>query len=176
MKKDKAIFLDRDGIINEDFGYVYKISDFKFTEGIFDTLRYFQNLGYKLFIVTNQSGIGRKYYTIEDFHILNQWMIEELKKEKINISQVEFCPHAPDENCQCRKPKTKMIDNILNNYTIDLENSWFIGDKQSDMECANNGNIKNKILVSKQLQLTISKEIHIVTNIKVDTLKKIIHN
>lgn len=147
----KAIFLDRDGVINIDKNYVYKISDFEFIPEIFDLLKYFQDLDYLLFIITNQSGIGREYYTKEDFSKLNTWMIDEFRKENIVISQVEFCPHHPDENCMCRKPKIGMIENILKNYDIDLSISWLIGDRLSDIECARNAKIKNSIRINKHV-------------------------
>jgi D-glycero-D-manno-heptose 1,7-bisphosphate phosphatase len=143
----KAIFLDRDGVINVEKDYVYKINEFEFINGIFDALRKFQKCGYLLFIITNQSGIGRGYYSIDDFKNLTTWMLNEFKKEGIEISQVEFCPHSPQEICQCRKPKTGMIENILKNFELDLERSWLIGDKDADIECANNAKIKNTIQV-----------------------------
>ncbi len=147
----KAIFLDRDGVINIDKNYVHKISDFEFVPNIFDILKYLQNLDYLLFIITNQSGIGRGYYTKEDFLKLNSWMIDEFIKEDIVISQVEFCPHQPNEDCMCRKPKTGMIENILKNYDIDLSISWLIGDRLSDIECAENAGIKNSIKINKNI-------------------------
>lgn len=143
----KAIFLDRDGVVNIEKDYLYKIEDFEFIDGLFDSLKYLEELGYKLFIITNQSGIARKYYTVEDFNNLTSWMIAEFKKNGIDILQVEFCPHGPNEDCSCRKPKTGMIDNILNNFPLDLEKSWLIGDKSSDIKCAKNANIKNTIQV-----------------------------
>jgi D-glycero-D-manno-heptose 1,7-bisphosphate phosphatase len=143
----KAVFLDRDGVINEEVNYLHKIEDFKFVDGTIESLKYLQNLGYKLFIITNQSGISRGYYTTEDYEVLTSWLFEEFYKNNINISQIEYCPHSPDENCSCRKPKTGMIKNILKNHQIDLENSWLIGDKDSDIKCANNANIKNTIQV-----------------------------
>lgn len=147
----KAIFLDRDGVINIDKSYVYKIDDFEFVPKIFDILKYLQDLDYLLFIITNQSGIGRGYYAEEDFLKLNNWMINELEKENIFISQVEFCPHHPIENCICRKPKTGMIENILKNYDLDLSNSWLIGDKLTDIECARNAKIKNTIMIDNNI-------------------------
>lgn len=147
----KAIFLDRDGVINIDNNYVYKISDFEFVPDIFDILKYLQDLDYLLFIITNQSGIGRGYYTKEDFFELNNWMMNEFKKENIFISQVEFCPHHPIENCKCRKPKTGMIESILGNYDLDLLNSWLIGDRLSDIECAKKAGIKNTIRIDNQM-------------------------
>lgn len=145
--KQKAVFLDRDGVINIEKNYLHKIEDFEFIPGLFSSLQYLLALDYKLFIITNQSGIGREYYTQKDFDILTSWMLEELKEHNIKISQVELCPHAPNEDCECRKPKTQMIDNILKNHSIDLSNSWLIGDKSSDIKCALNAKIANTIQV-----------------------------
>lgn len=146
-KEYKAVFLDRDGVINIEKNYLYNIKDFEFVEGVFTSLKYLQDQGYLLFIITNQSGVGRGYYTLNDFNVLTSWMLCEFKKEDITISQVELCPHSPNDKCECRKPKIQMIDNIQNNYKIDLENSWLIGDKNSDIQCAINANIKNTIQV-----------------------------
>ncbi len=143
----KAIFLDRDGVINIEKNYLYKIEDFEFVDGVFETLLHLQSLGYKLFIITNQSGIGRGYYTLADFNLLTNWMKKEFENFHIKISQVELCPHGPDDGCNCRKPKIGMIENILKKHDIDLEKSWLIGDKSSDIKCANNAKIINTIQV-----------------------------
>jgi len=143
----KAIFLDRDGVINVEKDYTYKIEEFEFVDSLFDSLKYLQDLGYKLFIITNQSGIARGYYTIQDYKILTNWMLDQLESNGIFISQTEFCPHGPEDNCTCRKPKTGMIDNILSKYQIDLDKSWLIGDKKADIQCAKNAKIKNTIQV-----------------------------
>ncbi|WP_072682689.1 D-glycero-beta-D-manno-heptose 1,7-bisphosphate 7-phosphatase [Arcobacter sp. LA11] len=143
----KAIFLDRDGVINIEKNYLYKIEDFEFVEGVFETLQYLQSLEYKLFIITNQSGIGRGYYSLDDFDLLTNWMKKELEKYDIKISQVELCPHGPNDGCNCRKPKIGMIKNILKNHDINLDKSWLIGDKSSDIKCANNAKITNTIQV-----------------------------
>jgi D-glycero-D-manno-heptose 1,7-bisphosphate phosphatase len=146
----KALFLDRDGIINTDYGYVYKKEDFKFTEGIFELLRCFTAKGYLLFIVTNQSGIARKYYTLEDFEVLSEWMLKAFEKEDIKIQEIQYCPHLPEDKCICRKPKTAMIDRILEKYSIDLNNSYLIGDKQSDIDLAYHSRITQSIAISPQ--------------------------
>ncbi|RXK10314.1 D-glycero-beta-D-manno-heptose-1,7-bisphosphate 7-phosphatase [Halarcobacter bivalviorum] len=143
----KGLFLDRDGVVNIEKNYLYKIEEFEFFDGIFDSLKKIQKLGYKIFIITNQSGIGRGYYSVEDFEKLTSWMIKEFKNNEIVISQVEFCPHGPNDNCTCRKPKTGMIDKILEKHQIDLENSWLVGDKSSDIKCAKNAGISNTIQV-----------------------------
>jgi len=165
---DKAVFLDRDGVINIDKNYVYKIEDFEFIEGVFESLTYLQDLGYKLFIITNQSGIGRDYYTIKDFQKLMKWVLDIFKEKNIFISQVEFCPHNPDLNCNCRKPKTGMINNILKNHKIDLKKSWLIGDKNSDILCAKNASIQNTIQVrsSKHFVEASSSSKYICDSIK----------
>ncbi|CAA6811424.1 MAG: D-glycero-D-manno-heptose 1,7-bisphosphate phosphatase (EC [uncultured Sulfurovum sp.] len=147
----KALFLDRDGIINIDHGYIYQIEKFEFTEGLFDLLRLFIEKDYLLFVVTNQSGIGRGYYTEDDFQTLTNWMLKALKKEGIKISSVHYCKHAPEEYCSCRKPQTGMVDEILFKHKLDLDNSWLIGDKQSDIDLAQNAKISNSIAIGKRV-------------------------
>jgi len=147
-KKHKALFLDRDGIVNLDHGYVYKQEDFKFSQGIFELISLFIAQSYKIFIVTNQSGIARGYYTEADFKTLTSWMIETFKSHNIHIESVEYCPHLPTDGCNCRKPKTGMIDNILATWPIDLHTSYMIGDKQSDMNLAKEAGIEHTIAIS----------------------------
>ncbi len=149
MSKSRAIFLDRDGVINVDKSYVYKIEDFEFCEGIFETLREFQKLGFLLIIVTNQSGIGRGYYTDEDFRDLSSWKLNELKKRDIFIDALYHCNHDPDSGCECRKPAPKMLLDAKEKFDIDMENSWMIGDKKSDIDAALNAGVKNTILIAK---------------------------
>ena len=147
MSKIKAFFLDRDGVINEDNGYIYKIVDFKFIDGIIDTLLYIQNKGYKLFIISNQSGIAKGFFHLSDFKELSDWMINYLRSKKVIISSINCCPHSANDLCECRKPKTGMIKEILKLYNIDLNKSWIVGDKNSDIECGINAKIGNKILL-----------------------------
>ena len=118
-------------------------------DGVFDACKYFISLGYEIIIITNQSGIGRGYYTQSDFLNLTDWMISEFNKNGVEILKVYFCPHSPTQECDCRKPKIGMITQSLNDFSIDLQNSWLIGDKTSDIETAINANIPNKILIGK---------------------------
>ena len=149
-KEKRALFLDRDGIINIDHGYVYKVEDFKFVEGIFELVRLFTDAGYLIFVVTNQSGIGRGYYTEKDFTILTELMKEKFLKNNIKIEEVYYCPHAPEVGCICRKPQTGMINKALENYDIDLYQSWMIGDKQSDIALATNAGIGKSIYIGNK--------------------------
>ncbi len=143
----KTIFLDRDGVINKEVGYLHKIEDFEFINGVFDACLHFQNLGYQIIIVTNQSGIERGYYNENDFHIVNNWMLEQFKDQEIDILDVFFCPHGPESNCDCRKPKPGMFNQANKKYDINMEESWMIGDKEADIQAANAANIQNTILV-----------------------------
>ncbi len=152
------IFLDRDGVINIDKSYVYKIEDFEFCEYIFDLCSFFKKLNYELIVITNQSGIGRKYYSIDDFNKLTNWMKNRFKEEKIEILDIFYCPHAPEDKCNCRKPKAGMIKDALEKYDIDLNNSWFIGDKLTDIKAAINGNVKNHILINSKYNQPIKEE------------------
>jgi D-glycero-D-manno-heptose 1,7-bisphosphate phosphatase len=153
------IFLDRDGVINHDHGYVSDISKFEFIDGVFEACNHFSKLGYEIAIITNQSGIQRKYFSEDDFLNLTKWMIQEFKKNGINILKVYYCPHGPEDNCKCRKPNIGMITQATNDFNIDLEKSWLIGDKISDIETALNSNIKNNILIKSSYQKDDDKKI-----------------
>ena len=143
----KTIFLDRDGVINKDINYLHKIDDFEFVDGIFDVCLYFQSLGYKIIIITNQSGISRGYYSHSDYQKVTQWMLDQFKYKNINILDVFHCPHGPDSTCDCRKPKPGMFLKAKDRYNTDMEKSWMIGDKERDIIAANSAGIDNTILV-----------------------------
>ena len=143
----KTIFLDRDGVINKEVNYLHKIDEFEFIDGIIKTCLYFQNLGYKIIIITNQSGISRGYYTESDYQKLTQWMLEQFQYKNVNILDVFHCPHGPDSNCDCRKPKPGMFLKAKAKHNTDMEKSWMIGDKERDIIAANLAGIDNTILV-----------------------------
>jgi len=143
----KTIFLDRDGVINKEINYLYKIDDFEFIDGIFDACLYFQSLEYKIIIITNQSGISRGYYTENDYQKVTQWMLDQFKYKSINILDIFHCPHGPDSNCDCRKPKPGMFFKAKAKHNTDMEKSWLIGDKEVDVIAANEAGIENTILV-----------------------------
>ena len=143
----KTIFLDRDGVINKEVNYLHKIDDFEFVDGIFKACIYFQNLGYKIIIITNQSGISRGYYDESDFEKITKWMLSQFEKNNINILDVFHCPHGPDSICECRKPKPGMLLKAKTKHNIDMKKSWMIGDKENDIKAANNAGIINTILV-----------------------------
>ena len=105
----KTIFLDRDGVINKEVKYLFRIADFEFIEGVFDACLYFHNLDYKIIIISNQSGIARGYYNENDYQRLTEWMLNQFNKKGISILDILYCPHGPESTCDCRKPKPGML-------------------------------------------------------------------
>ena len=170
----KTIFLDRDGVINKDVNYLYKINEVEFFQGLFETCKYFLELGYQIIIVTNQSGIARGYFTDKDFNKLTKWMLLEFKKNNIHILDVLHCPHGPYSDCKCRKPKPGMFLTAKNKYLIDMDKSWMIGDKESDIKAANDAGIKNTIIVKNGNNIDYTKSLSKFFIETIDQSKKII--
>lgn len=140
---NKALFLDRDGVININHGYVHQTTDFEFIDGIFSLVQRANEQGYKVIVVTNQSGIGRGMYTEADFERLTAWMLSMFAKNSAIIDDVLFCPHHPQaklpqyrEICDCRKPNSGMLTSAATKYDVSVANSIMVGDKLSDMEAA----------------------------------------
>ena len=150
--KAKALFLDRDGVINVDKSYVYKVQDFEFCAGIFELCEFFLQKGFKIFVITNQSGIERGFYSEKDFEKLSEFMLGEFAKKGISISKVYHCPHL--QGCECRKPKPGMILKAQAEFDIDLANSILIGDNFTDMQAGQNAGIKRLCLVKKACEQT----------------------
>lgn len=126
--------MDRDGVLIHDTHYPHTIEDCTFYGGAFVALPLLQDAGYDLFLVINQSGIGRGLYTVADFETMNNYMNEELAKRDIVITKTYFCPHTPGDNCSCRKPKTQFIEDAVRDFHVDVANSYVIGDKATDVE------------------------------------------
>lgn len=138
---EKIIFLDRDGTINVEVDYLYKKEDFKFEDNADKAIKIFNDLGYKVIVVTNQSGIARGYYSEEDLKKLHEHIDEELGKIGAKVNAYYYCPHHPEAtidkykvDCQCRKPNLGMFLEAKKDFNIDFENSIIVGDKVSDLE------------------------------------------
>jgi D-glycero-D-manno-heptose 1,7-bisphosphate phosphatase len=143
MPVNRALFLDRDGVINHDAGYTSSADDFKFIDGIFDLCRAATQSGHLLVVVTNQAGIGRGYYSEQDFLTLTAWMRERFEEESAPITDVLHCPYHPKHGVGQykaesfdRKPNPGMILRAVEIHQIDLAQSIMIGDKDSDMQAA----------------------------------------
>ena len=136
----RALFLDRDGVINVDHGYVHRPDQFEFIDGIFDLCRHARDLGYLIVVVTNQAGIGRGYYTEQAFHDLSTWMKQRFAAAGVQIAAVYFCPHHAQHgvgeykrDCARRKPNPGMLQDAARELGVDLRASILIGDKESDI-------------------------------------------
>ncbi|MBU2977493.1 D-glycero-beta-D-manno-heptose 1,7-bisphosphate 7-phosphatase [Alteromonas sp. C1M14] len=154
-----AFFLDRDGVINIDHGYISTPAQFDFVPGVFNACRKIVDAGYKIIVVTNQSGIARGYYTEEAFADLTNWMVEEFAQQGVGICDVQYCPHHPThgdkpyvQNCQCRKPNPGMIIDAATQHGIDLSQSVMVGDKESDMQAGSRAGIPTLYKVSANQQ------------------------
>ena len=162
----KAAFLDRDGVINKDLGYLYRREDFTFVNGAIEGLRYLVELKYELFIITNQSGIARGFYTEKDFLELDKFMKSELFKKGITIKQTFFCPHHPMAKiekyrvvCDCRKPKPGLLHQVFSKYNIDKSKSFLIGDKETDIEAGRSAKIKSLLFNTNNLHKYLRSKI-----------------
>ena len=163
---NKAVFLDRDGVINKDFGYVYKKENFILIAGVGEALQYLVSLNYQLIIVTNQSGIGRGYYTENDFQKLNEYMKSKLISFNIDLKDIFYCPHHPEAKikkyrkaCDCRKPAKGMIEKGIFKYKLDRSKCFLIGDRESDMEAAKLAGIRGLMFKSNNLNSFIRENI-----------------
>ena len=162
---NKAIFFDRDGVLNEEVGYLYEVEKFQWIDGAREAIKLFNDKKFLTIVVTNQSGIARGYYTEEDVKNLHNFMQESLKEIDAHIDAFYYCPHHPEgsvdaykKNCNCRKPKAGMIFQAQKDFDIDLKNSILIGDSKRDIESAENAGIEKTILFDgKNLFDTLKK-------------------
>ena len=156
MSLKKAAFLDRDGVINIDHAYVHTPEEFTFIDGVFEACRLLQQAGFLLIIATNQSGIGRGYYTEDDFQKLCQWMKERFEENGVRVDEIFLCPHHPEKalpayrmECDCRKPKPGMLLSAQKKWRIDMKSSLMVGDKPGDMQAALAAGVGTRIFVGK---------------------------
>lgn len=151
---NRAAFLDRDGVINIDHAYVHRWEDFHFVDDALAAAKILYDAGYQLIITTNQSGIGRGYYSVDDFWRLHRHIDEAFRCAGAPLTGVYFCPHHPEKavgefkmQCQCRKPNPGMILQACDEHNIAPEKSLFFGDKRSDMQAALAANIPTRVLL-----------------------------
>ncbi|HWK61407.1 MAG TPA: D-glycero-beta-D-manno-heptose 1,7-bisphosphate 7-phosphatase [Eoetvoesiella sp.] len=174
--KNRALFLDRDGVINVDHGYVIRREDFHFIDGIFELVRHAKSQGYLVVVVTNQAGIGRGYYTEEDFHQLMDWVAERFAENGGAIDKVYFCPDHPEHGIgqyrrqsSMRKPSPGMILAACEELSIDPKQSILVGDKISDVQAAQAAGIATTFLLAStdcnRTTQVDSTETHIISTL-----------
>lgn len=141
---DKVIFLDRDGTINEEVNYLHKPGDLRILPGVPEAIKTLRDGGFKIVVVTNQAGVARGYYSCRDVDLLHEYLNQQLEKSGAWIDRFYYCPHHPvhgigeyKQACHCRKPETGMFEQAGQEYDVDKEHSYMIGDKLLDVEAGN---------------------------------------
>lgn len=167
--KRKAVFLDRDGTINLDKGYVFRKEDFEFLEGSIEGMKKFSKAGYDLIVLSNQSGIARGYFKEAEYLNLEKWFVKELSKHGITLKAIYYCPHLPSAmipkyriQCDCRKPKLGMFERAIRENNIELSESIAIGDKMRDLEICKNGFTKGICVYAEYEHYDARQKIHFI--------------
>jgi D-glycero-D-manno-heptose 1,7-bisphosphate phosphatase len=153
MKEKLVLFLDRDGVINKKrLDYVKDINELKFLPNIFNAIKKFNDMGFIIIVITNQSVVNRKIISEIQLKEIHDYMLKTMKKNSCEIIKIYYCPHHPDEKCNCRKPNTGMIEQAIKDFKIKIPNAILIGDSESDIEAATRMKIKSiKIQTNGQL-------------------------
>ena len=159
-ERKSALFLDRDGVINIDYGFVHSMDKFKYIEGAKEIIKMANDFGILVIVVTNQSGIARGYYTEDEFKLFTDEINEDLKNFGAHIDATYFCPHHPQEgigkfrkDCNCRKPKTGLLVKAIKEWNLDKNKCFLIGDKDSDIIAANRCGISSCLFSSENKNL-----------------------
>ncbi|MFL6584971.1 MAG: D-glycero-alpha-D-manno-heptose-1,7-bisphosphate 7-phosphatase [Chthoniobacterales bacterium] len=139
-----AVFLDRDGTLMEDVDYCGDARNVRVFPGAADALRRLKDGGFRIIVITNQSGIGRGYFTEADYASVHDELVRQLGAGLLDGAY--YCPHKPDENCSCRKPLPQLVFDATRAHTIDLGRSFFVGDKSSDLDCGRNAGVKTVLV------------------------------
>jgi len=158
----KVIFLDRDGVINNDTGhyYIYKPDDFVLNQGLIEAMQALKFKGYEFVVISNQGGIARGTYSKQDVELVHRKLIKELTHHQLAVLEIYYCPHHSEiEKCLCRKPESLLIEKALARFAIDSKKSYFIGDSEKDMQAAKNAGIKGISIKSNQNIQTILSQI-----------------
>jgi D-glycero-D-manno-heptose 1,7-bisphosphate phosphatase len=160
MQMNKAVFLDRDGVINVERGYTHRIEDFVILPDLVEHLQLFLEKGYLIIVVSNQSGVAKKLYTQEDVEVIHSFLTNELTKSNIQLSEIYYCIHHPDvSKCICRKPDSLFVEKALARFNIDPAASYFIGDKDRDIEAAEKAGVKGILIEANSPLKLISGKI-----------------
>jgi D-glycero-D-manno-heptose 1,7-bisphosphate phosphatase len=153
IRRIKAVFIDRDGTINQEKEYISRVEDFELIPGSLEALKLLTQHKIKIYIVTNQAGIAKGYFTVEQFHHLTRYMVDIFEKEGISIEKVLYCPHHPNgivpeftRDCLCRKPNTKLLKDVIEENNYQMDEIVLIGDKNTDIEAGKRLGIKTFLI------------------------------
>ncbi|MDU4092920.1 MAG: D-glycero-beta-D-manno-heptose 1,7-bisphosphate 7-phosphatase [Pantoea sp.] len=163
--KVPAIFLDRDGTVNVDHGYVHEIDDFQFIDGVIEAMQELKKMGYALVLVTNQSGIARGMFSEDQFMQLTEWMDWSLADREVDLDGIYYCPHHPEaavesyrQQCDCRKPQPGMLLSAMKELNIDMAASYMVGDKIDDVQAGKAAGVGTTVLVRSGKPVTADGE------------------
>lgn len=161
----KAVFIDRDGTINTNFGYITDPNDFKMYPGVAEGIKLLKEKGFKIIIITNQSGIARGYLSKEKLKEIHEKMTDELFEKGTSIDAIYYCPHHPDDKCDCRKPNYGLIKRAVKDLDIDTRHSYIIGDRMLDVEAGHNAGLKTVLVPEDKEKIEKEKK---ESNVKPD--------
>ena len=153
---NRAVFIDRDGTINVNYGYISDPDDFKMYPGVAKGIKLLNEKGFKIIVITNQSGIARGYFSKGVLENIHEKMKKELSKEDAGVDAIYYCSHHPDEKCNCRKPNPGLLEKAIKDFDIDVKNSFIIGDRMLDVEAGHKIGCKT-VLVPEDKEL-VKKE------------------
>ncbi|MFH1563262.1 MAG: D-glycero-beta-D-manno-heptose 1,7-bisphosphate 7-phosphatase [Nitrospirota bacterium] len=161
INKNKAVFLDRDGVINKKLpnDYVKSWAEFEFLPGVQEAIKLLNEAKFKVIVVTNQAGVGKEIVKEEQLRRIHQQMLDELKEHSAQIDAVYYCPHRQEDNCNCRKPKPGLLQKAGKEFNIDFKNSWMIGDEPKDIEAGKSAGCKTYQVTTNEGLLEIVKKI-----------------
>jgi D-glycero-D-manno-heptose 1,7-bisphosphate phosphatase len=164
LHRQPAVFLDRDGTLNQDTGYVHRIADFRWLPGAVNAIRRLNDAGYFVFVVTNQSGVARGLFDEAAVNDLHRWMNEELRGAGAHIDDMRYCPHHPEASiaayrvtCSCRKPAAGMLLDLMNCWPVILETSIMVGDKATDAAAGRAAGIASAIVPAGTLESYVER-------------------
>lgn len=139
--------MDRDGTLILDKNYLSRVEELEYFPDTIKALQVFQNLGFDLFLVTNQSGVGRGYFSLEAVYVIHKQIQNDMREQKLApFKDFAICPHSPDDKCECRKPSGKMIQELIEKYHISPEHSYMVGDKLLDAEAGKNAGVQGVLV------------------------------
>ncbi len=153
---NRAVFLDRDGVLMRDANYVGHVDQVELIDGAPQALRRLQDAGFRLFVVTNQSGVGRGYFTREAVEEIHALLDRHFAEAGARIDRYYVCPHHPEDNCDCRKPKPKFLLDAAREYGLDLRRCFMVGDRPSDVQCGQNAGARTILVLTGVGQETLA--------------------
>ncbi len=163
----KAVFLDRDDTINDNGkGYIHRKEDFRFLPSVIPSLRRLSMTDYKIIVISNQSGIGRGYYTKKDADALFAWLKKELKKQGVRVDAIYYCPHTAEDKCSCRKPEIGLLLRASKDFGLNLSKSWMVGDEEKDIRAGRLANAKTILIGGKMSRSAKLQPHHRASNMK----------